>query len=188
MSDELYWLWDKETKIVDQKAIKSQCRAGQHHIPRSALKVEPKAEKEGFKVIVVLDNNLPTCTEYVEDHIGKVIFDESDCTKFKSVEKLGSIPDGWTDDEPKTPFDERINGIWITNQSNEYIAEYDQVDSARRAAYRDVSDPLYMEAWIKESKGLTDEAAAFKQQADAAVELIKAEHPWPIQPELSSEV
>ncbi|WP_135443874.1 hypothetical protein [Vibrio tasmaniensis] len=188
MSDKHYWLWDKETKVVDHKAIKAQFRAGQHHIPRNALNMEPKPKKEGFKVIVVLDNNLPTGTEYIEDHIGKLIFDESDCTQFKQVEKLGSIPDGWTSGEPKTPFDERINGVWVTNESNKYIAEYDQVDSARRAAYREISDPLYMEAWRKDSKGLTDEAAAFRQQANAAAGLIQAEHPWPTSPELSSEV
>lgn len=179
MTEEFYWLWNKETKVVNHKAIKSQCRAGQYHTPRSALKVEPKPKKEGFKVIVVLDNDLPIGTEYIEDNVGKMIFDKSDCTKFKPVEKLGAIPDGWTLVEPKTPFDEWINDAWVTNESNKYIAEYDQMDSARRAAYREVSDPLYMEAWRKESKGLVDEAAAFRQQADAAVELIQTEHPWP---------
>ncbi len=81
-------------------------------------------------------------------------------------------------------MDGRVNGNGVTNQSNKYIAEYDQVDSARRVAYREVSDPLYMEAWRKESKGLVDEAAAFRQQADAAVELIQTENPWPTPPEV----
>lgn len=106
----------------------------------------------------------------------------------KVFDDASLVTDEYTLEKPLTQWDEWINDAWVTNESNKYIAEYDQMDSARRAAYRNISDPLYMEAWIKESKGLTDEAVAFKQQADAAVELIKVEHPWPIQPDLPSEV
>ncbi|CAK2193335.1 Tail fiber assembly protein [Vibrio crassostreae] len=105
----------------------------------------------------------------------------------KVFEDASLITDEYTLKQPVTQWDEWNNDAWLTNQSNKYIAEYDLVDSARRAAYRKVSDPLYMEAWRKESKGLVDEAAAFRQQADAAVELIKDKHPWPIQPELPTE-
>lgn len=110
-----------------------------------------------------------------QTHESKVFDDES------------LVTDEYTLEKPSTQWDEWTNDAWVTNQSNKYIAEYDQVDSQRRAAYREVSDPLYMEAWRKESEGLADEAAAFKQQADAAVELTKDKHPWPIQPELPSE-
>ncbi|MFN3014446.1 hypothetical protein ACK1CN_00775 [Vibrio coralliilyticus] len=186
MSDKHYWLWDKETKVVARKAIKAQFRAGQHHIPRSALKVEPKPKKEGFKVIVVLVNGLPTGTEYIEDHIGKVIFDKSDCTEFKSVEKLGAIPDGWTFVEPKTPFDEWINDNWVTNESNKYIAEYNQIDDVRRAAYFQVVTPLIDEAKIKRDLIKTPEAIAeadeLEQQALAARQKIQTENPWPTPP------
>lgn len=97
----------------------------------------------------------------------------------KVFDDASVVTDDYTLKKPSTQWDEWIDNTWVTNQSNKYIAEYDQVDSQRRAAYREVSDPLYMEAWRKESKGLVDEAAAFRQQADAAVELIQAEHPWP---------
>lgn len=102
----------------------------------------------------------------------------------KVFEDASLVTDEYTLKKPLTQWDEWINGTWVTNESNKYIAEYDQVDSARRADYREVSDPLYMEAWRKESKGLIDEAAAFRQQADAAVELIQAENPWPTPPEV----
>lgn len=185
MSDKYYWLWNKETKTVVHKAIKAQFRAGQYHIPRSALRVEPKPDVKGFKVVVVLEGDFPKGTEYVEDHMGKVIFDKSNCIKSKKVKEFGPILDGWTLEEPKTEFDEWINDCWVTNQSNKYIAEYDQVDSARRAAYRNVSDPLYIEAMRNKESGLMNDAADFKKQADAAVELIKAEFPWPTQVEVS---
>ena len=107
---------------------------------------------------------------------------KSNPTKIKKFDDESLITSEYTIEKPATPWDEWINGAWVTNESNKYIAEYDQVDNARRAAYREVSDPLYMEAWRKESKGLIDEATAFRQQADAAVELIQSEYPWPTSP------
>lgn len=102
----------------------------------------------------------------------------------KVFDDASLVTDEYTLEQPDTQWDEWTNNTWVTNESNKYIAEYDQVDSARRVAYREVSDPLYMEAWRKESKGLVDEAAAFRQQADAAVELIQTENPWPTPPEV----
>ncbi|EGU39396.1 hypothetical protein [Vibrio scophthalmi] len=174
-----YYPIDKQTNEV-LVPVKAEYRGGMYHIPRDALQSEPLPPKQGFAVVAVLDNSGQAIkSKYIEDHRGTTIYDESNCTVLSVVSDLGPIKEGFTTDKPITDFDEWISGAWVTNQSNKYIAEYDQVDSARRAAYREVSDPLYMEAWRKESKGLVDEAAAFRQQADAAVELIQAEHPWP---------
>jgi hypothetical protein len=117
-------------------------------------------------------------------HIKVTAYLKSDATKLKEFDDASLVTDEYTLEKPLTQWDEWIDNTWVTNESNKYIAEYDQVDSARRAAYREVSDPLYMEAWRKESKGLVDEAAAFRQQADAAVELIQSENPWPTPPEV----
>lgn len=103
----------------------------------------------------------------------------------KQFDDVSLIADDYTQEKPLTQWDEWNGTVWVTNQSNKYIDEYDQVDSARRSAYRNVSDPLYMEALRKEARGLTDDAADFRNQADAAVELIKAEFPWPNQVEVS---
>lgn len=97
----------------------------------------------------------------------------------KQFDDVSLITDDYTKDKPSTQWDEWNGTAWVTNQSNKYISEYDQVDNARRAAYREVSDPLYMEALRKEARGLTDDAAEFRNQANAAVELIKLKHPWP---------
>ncbi len=186
MSQEVkyYYPIDRHTKEVLASA-KAEYRGGMYHIPKDALQSEPLPSKQGFVVIAVLDESGRAInSEYIEDHRGTTIYDESDCTNSGSVSELGPIKDGFTVEQPLTQFDEWTNEAWVTNQSNKYIAEYDQVDSTRRAAYREVSDPLYMEAWRKESKGLVDEAAAFRQQADAAVELIHAEHSWPTPPEV----
>lgn len=177
-----YWPVDWQTKEI-QQAVLAEYRGGIFHIPKNALEAQPLPPKQGFAVIAVLDESGKAIdSEYIENHRGITVYDESDCTKSEIVSELGPIKVGFTPDKPNTEFDERINGAWVTNESNKYIAEYDQVDNARRAAYREVSDPLYMEAWRKESKGLTDEATAFRQQADAAVELIQSDHPWPTPP------
>ncbi|MFA0233611.1 hypothetical protein [Vibrio sp. 10N.222.55.C7] len=184
MKDKIYYPIDNKTQEV-LNPVKAEYRGGLYHIPKDALESEPLPPKQGFAVVAVLDESGKAIdSEYIEDHRGKTIYDESDCINSESVFELGLIKAGFTIEQPSTQFDEWINGIWVTNKSNKYIAEYDQVDSARRAAYREVSDPLYMEAWHKESKGLVDEAAAFRQQADAAVELIQAENPWPTPPEV----
>ena len=128
------------------------------------------------------------CTWQVKTRFEKVTTYHKQTQESTVFDDASLVTEEYTLEKPSTQWDEWIVDIWVTNESNKYIAEYDQVDSARRAAYREVSDPLYMEAWRKESKGLVDEAAVFRQQADAAVELIQAEHPWPTPPELSSEV
>ncbi|TCT61934.1 hypothetical protein [Vibrio crassostreae] len=110
---------------------------------------------------------------------------KADGTQSKEFDDVSLIADDYTQEKPLTQWDEWNGTAWVTNQSNKYIAEYDQVDSSRRAAYRNVSEPLYMEALRKEARGLTDDAADFRNQADAAVELIKAEFPWPTQVEVS---
>ncbi|MBY7970860.1 hypothetical protein KW445_14575 [Vibrio fluvialis] len=186
MKDIYYWpVTDSKTKEVSHSGVKADYRGGVHHIPIDALQVEPKPAKEGYLVVAVLDETGKAIdSEYIEDHRGITIYDESDCTKYEVVSELGPIKEGFTLDKPLTQWDERLHGVWVTNESNKYIAEYDQVDSARRASYCEVSDPLYMEAWRKESKGLVEEAAAFRQQADAAVELIKSEYAWPKRPEV----
>lgn len=84
--------------------------------------------------------------------------------------------------KPTTQFDEWINDAWITNLSNKYIADYDAVDSTRRALYREVSDPLYMESYRKKESGEFEKAAIFKAQADAAVEQIQIKNPFPTSP------
>ena len=95
---------------------------------------------------------------------------------------MGDIEDGWTLLKPTTEFDEWIGGAWVTNHSNQYIFNYNQVDDARRRVYIDVINPLELEAQRKERQGDTAIAEDYYRQADAAkVEMEKA-HPWPVQP------
>ena len=181
-----YYPIDKLTNEV-LAPVKAEYRGGMYHIPRDALQSEPLLPKQGFAVVAVLDDSGRAInSEYIEDHRGTTIYDESDCTKSEVVSELGPIKDGFTPDKPQTEFDERINGAWVTNESNKYIAEYNKVDDARRAAYLQIVTPLIDEAKIKRDLIKTPEAIAEAEELDkqilAARQKIQTENPWPTPP------
>ncbi|WP_418114384.1 hypothetical protein RJD40_18875 [Vibrio scophthalmi] len=174
-----YWSVNETTREVFLEPIEAEFRGGKYRFPRNALLAEPLPPKQGFAVIALADLS---GTEYIEDHRDIRIYNTANCNESKQVTKLGLIDEGWTSKIPATQWDEWINDDWVTNLSDKHIADYDQVDTKRRALYREVSDPLYMESYRKEKNGLLDEAADYKAQADAAVEKIQAENPWPVPP------
>ncbi|MEZ9414140.1 hypothetical protein AB4189_08045 [Vibrio sp. 10N.286.49.E1] len=89
------------------------------------------------------------------------------------------VTDEYTLDKPKTQHDEWINNQWVTNQSNKYIADFDQIDNARRSSYRQICDPLISEACMKRLNGAEQEALELEKQALAARDKIQIENPWP---------
>lgn len=187
---QFYYQYDKLTKVLIHKPISAYIGSKLPQIPRDALTVVPLPKKEGFAVIASeFDaSHKPHGTMYIEDHRGKIIYNQMSCSKSETVTELGEIKDGWTELKPSTQFDEWLNGAWVTNQSNKYIAEYNHVDDVRRGLYSQICDPLKSEAIDKADDGYNDEANALKRQAREAKKKIQAEHPWPTPPELSSEV
>lgn len=109
-----------------------------------------------------------------QTHESKVFEDESLVTEDYTVEK------------PLTQWDEWIDSAWVTNESNKYIAEYNQVDDARRAAYFQMVTPLIDEAKIKRDLIKTPEAIAEAEELDkqilAARQKVQSENPWPTPP------
>lgn len=175
-----YWLFDKETLIINQAALTARVVAGQAQIPKTALRVKPKAEKDGFQVLAIVDQSgVATGSEYVEDHRGKTIYNTQDCTQSKAVEKLGEIEGGWTILKPTTQFDEWINNTWVTNQQAQHEAQVNQVDATRRSLYQNV-DVLRNEAdMILETENDESKATDYKEQAKALYLKIRDENPWP---------
>ncbi|WP_261881506.1 hypothetical protein [Vibrio coralliirubri] len=92
------------------------------------------------------------------------------------------VSDEYTLKKPSTPFDEWIDGAWVTNKSNQHIAEYNQVDNVRRGLYAQICDPLIAEANIKRLQGFEDDAQTIEAQALAARNKIQTENPWPTPP------
>lgn len=182
MTDKYYWPVTLPTQEVGDQ-VKALYRGGIYHIPRTALQAKPIEGKAGFTVIATFDEKgLAVGSEYVEDYRGTTIYDELDCTRSLTVSELGPIKEGFTLDKPLTQFDEWIDDAWVTNKSNQHIAEYNQVDSVRRSQYVQVCDPLFAEANIKRLQGFEDDARAIEAQALAARDKIQIENPWPTSP------
>lgn len=104
----------------------------------------------------------------------------------KVFDDASLVTDEYTLKKPLTPWDEWINDEWVTNESNKYIAEYNQVDDVRRRAYFKMVTPLIDEAKIKRDLIKTPEAIVeadeLEQQALAARQKIQTENPWPTPP------
>ncbi|EOX3438507.1 phage tail protein [Vibrio cholerae] len=101
----------------------------------------------------------------------------------KEIDEQELIPEGWTDKERKTAFDRWMDGEWVTDISDQYIAEFDQVDNLRRSLYFAMVDTLVSEANIKRLQGKEAEAIELERQAIAAREKIQLKNPWPVNPE-----
>lgn len=179
-----YYQYDKVTRVVMHKPISAFIGSKLPQVPRDALTIEPLRKKEGFVVIACEfdERGKPFLTKYIEDHRGEIIYDQTNCNKSETVTELGEIKEGWTELKPITQFDEWINNDWVTNQSNKYIAEYNQVDNVRRGLYAQICDPLIAEANIKRLQGFEDDAQAIEAQVLAARNKIQTENPWPTPP------
>ncbi len=102
---EHYYLYDKETLVVNQQGISTTRFSALPEYPRDALIVKPLEPKEGFVVRVCnFENGRPTATEYIADHRDKTIYNKEKPTESKQVEKLGDVEQGWTLKKPPTPY------------------------------------------------------------------------------------
>lgn len=159
--------WDSETN----KFIVSDYN---FTLPEKHSFIEPPRAEKGFAVRLVDEK-----WKQIEDHRNKTIYNCSDCTQSEIVEYEGKIKEGFTFDEPVTLHDEWIDSQWVTNQSNKYITDFNQVDEIRRDLYAIACDPLIAEANIKRLQGYEQEAVDMETQALAARLRIQVEHPWP---------
>ena len=175
-----YWLFNKETLIINQAALTARVVAGQAQIPKTALRIKPKVAKDGFQVIALVgQDGTATESEYVEDHRDKTIYNTQDCTQSKTVDKLGVVDDGWTLLKPETCFDEWINNSWVINEQLQYEAELKQVDATRRSLYLNVDALRNEAAMIRAVENDEVKAADYEEQAKALYLKIRDENPWP---------
>ncbi|EJK2102328.1 phage tail protein [Vibrio cholerae] len=101
----------------------------------------------------------------------------------KEIDEQELIPEGWTDKERKTAFDRWIDGEWVTDVQSQYQWQVNQVSETRYRLYLEV-DRLRNEAVsIAETENDLDKAREYKLQADALYLKIRAENPWPVNPE-----
>ena len=180
----LYWLFNKETLIINQTALTAQKRAGQDLYPRTALLTKPLEPKDGYQVLAVLDENgCAIDSEYVEDHREKTIYNTQNSKQSKTVEQLGAIEDGWTLLKPATQFDEWLNDAWVTNEQAQYEAQVQQVDATRRSLYLNVDALRNEAAMIRDVEDDEAKAADYDEQAKELYLKIREDNPWPTAPE-----
>lgn len=101
----------------------------------------------------------------------------------KEFDDESLVTDEYVTAKPTTQFDEWIDNAWVTNLSNQYIFEYNQVDDERRRIYAEVINPLELEAQRKERQGDTVLAQDYYNQANAAEIEMKQRHPFPAPPQ-----
>lgn len=184
---EVYYIYDKETLIVNQEGISTTRFSALPEYPRDALLIKPFPEKEGFVVRVCdFENGRPTATEYVPDHRGKTIYNKTNPLESKTVKDLGEIEEGWTLNKPSSQYvtwNEELDD-WKTDTQAKYEAEVQQVTNTRESLYVQIVDRLNSEAkMIRRVEGDEVKAAEYEAQADAAYLKIRADNPWPKAPE-----
>jgi hypothetical protein len=135
----------------------------------------PEYDQEKGQTVKLIDGKwlvYTQCTVYLK----------ADCNQSAELEDKSLMSKEYTLIKPKTQFDEWVNGKWVTNLANKYIAEFNQTDSTRSTLYAQYCDPLMNEARIKRLQDKDSEAGALEAQALAAREKIVADNPWPINP------
>ncbi|EOX1572434.1 phage tail protein [Vibrio cholerae] len=160
-------------KAISQSLLENSIEISAEQYEAAAL------AKINGQVVDVIDGELVIKAPYVK----VTAYLKSDCTKQKEFDDVTLVTDDYTLKKPATQFDEWIDDAWVTNISNQYIAEFDQVDNLRRSLYFAMVDPLVSEANIKRLQGKEAEAIELERQAIAAREKIQLDHPWPVNPE-----
>lgn len=160
-------------KAISQSPLKDGIEISAEQYEAAAL------AKINGQVVDVIDGELVIKAPYVKI----TAYLKSDCTKQQEFDDVTLVTADYTLKEPVTRFDEWIDDAWVTNISNQYIAEFDQVDNLRRHLYFTMVDPLVSEANIKRLQGKEAEAIELERQAIAAREKIQLENPWPVNPE-----
>ncbi|MFB9134243.1 hypothetical protein ACFSJQ_06025 [Vibrio olivae] len=175
-----FWTFDEDTLEVNPVAVELIRQSKMDEYPKRALLTEPLPKVEGKAVIVSkFEHGRPTTTKYVTDLRGETLYSIEDCSVTQTMETLGDVPKGWTAEEPSSQYCTWQDGQWTVDTSAKHIAEFNQVDEARRDHYAQMVDPLIAEAVIKRLQGDEDGAKALEQQALGARAKIQAENPWP---------
>lgn len=178
-----YWLFDKETLVINQTAKDARCVAGQYQIPRTALLTKPLVLKDGFQVCAKLDESgCAVGSEYVEDNRGETVYLKTNPNQSKQIETLGKVDGDYTLDKPITQFDEWVNNAWVTNEQLQYEAKLLQVESTRRALYMNVDALSNEAAMIRVVENDEIKATDYEEQAKALYLKIRDENPWPTPP------
>ncbi|EGR0440885.1 phage tail protein [Vibrio cholerae] len=131
------------------------------------------------QVVEIVNSELVIKAPYVK----VTAYLKSDCRKQKEFDDVTLVTGDYTLKKPATQFDEWMDGEWVTDVQSQYQWQVNQVSETRYRLYLEV-DRLRNEAVsIAETENDLDKAREYKLQADALYLKIRAENPWPVNPE-----
>ncbi|EKF9069971.1 phage tail protein [Vibrio cholerae] len=160
-------------KAISQSPLENSIEISAEQYEAAAL------AKINGQVVEIVNGELVIKAPYVK----VTAYLKSDCTKQKEFDDVTLVTADYTLKEPATRFDEWIDEEWVTNLQSQYQWQVNQVSETRYSLYLEV-DRLRNEAVsIAETENDLDKAREYKLQADALYLKIRAENPWPVNPE-----
>ncbi|EMK6740016.1 phage tail protein [Vibrio cholerae] len=160
-------------KAISQSLLENSIEISAEQYEAAAL------AKINGQVVEIVNGELVIKAPYVK----VTAYLKSDCTKQKEFDDVTLVTGDYTLKEPATRFDEWIDEEWVTNLQSQHQWQVNQVSETRYRLYLEV-DRLRNEAVsIAETENDLDKAREYKLQADALYLKIRAENPWPVNPE-----
>ncbi|EGR1449019.1 phage tail protein [Vibrio cholerae] len=160
-------------KAISQSPLKDGIEISAEQYEAAAL------AKINGQVVEIVKGELVIKAPYVK----VTAYLKSDCTKQKEFDDVTLVTADYTLKVPATRFDEWIDEEWVTNLQSQHQWQVNQVSETRYRLYLEV-DRLRNEAVsIAETENDLDKAREYKLQADALYLKIRAENPWPVNPE-----
>ncbi|EGQ9107475.1 phage tail protein [Vibrio cholerae] len=160
-------------KAISQSPLKDGIEISAEQYEAAAL------AKINGQVVDVINGELVIKAPYVK----VTAYLKSDCRKQKEFDDVTLVTGDYTLKKPATQFDEWMDGEWVTDVQSQYQWQVNQVSETRYRLYLEV-DRLRNEAVsIAETENDLDKARKYKLQADALYLKIRAENPWPVNPE-----
>ncbi|MBJ6912088.1 phage tail protein [Vibrio cholerae] len=160
-------------KAISQSPLKDGIEISAEQYEAAAL------AKINGQVVDVINGELVIKAPYVK----VTAYLKSDCRKQKEFDDVTLVTGDYTLKKPATQFDEWMDGEWVTDVQSQYQWQVNQVSETRYRLYLEV-DRLRNEAVsIAETENDLDKAREYKLQADALYLKIRAENPWPVNPE-----
>ncbi|EGQ9324696.1 phage tail protein [Vibrio cholerae] len=160
-------------KAISQSLLENSIEISAEQYEAAAL------AKINGQVVEIVNGELVIKAPYVK----VTAYLKSDCTKQKEFDDVTLVTGDYTLKEPATRFDEWSDEEWVTNLQSQHQWQVNQVSETRYRLYLEV-DRLRNEAVsIAETENDLDKAREYKLQADALYLKIRAENPWPVNPE-----
>lgn len=171
--------------LRDVDAVKN-IKSNEYMIPPYHTPESPRAELKENEYHAFLDSNDNAPRDYkngawvVKERFVKVTAYNKQTKQPKDFDDKTLVTDDYTLLKPSTRFDEWIDGVWVTNEKDQYEAKVKQVDVTRRHLYNNVDALRSEAAMIRMVEQDEAKAADYERQAKDLYLKIRDDNPWPV--------